>query len=212
MGVENWDQPDDGIWETRGGRKQFAYSRLMCWVALERALRIAASAASLPTSPAGGRPRRDLSADHVRGWNERPRAFVQHYDTDVLDASLLLMPLCKFVSPDRPALALHARRDQQRARLRLARLPLQRRSLPRWPRGEEGTFSICTFWYVEALARAGRLDEARLVFEKMLTYANHLGLYAEQIGPTGEQLGNFPQAFTHLALISAAVNLDRQLG
>jgi GH15 family glucan-1,4-alpha-glucosidase len=79
-------------------------------------------------------------------------------------------------------------------------------------RGVEGTFSACTFWYVEALARAGRLDEARLVFEKMLTYANHLGLYAEQIGPAGEQLGNFPQALTHIALISAAVNLDRQLG
>jgi GH15 family glucan-1,4-alpha-glucosidase len=78
--------------------------------------------------------------------------------------------------------------------------------------GEEGTFSICSFWYVEALARAGRLDEARLAFDKMLTYANHLGLYAEEIGPTGEALGNFPQAFTHLALISAAVNLDRALG
>ena len=78
--------------------------------------------------------------------------------------------------------------------------------------GEEGTFSICTFWYVEALARAGRLDEARLAFEKMLTYANHLGLYSEQIGLTGEALGNFPQAFTHLALISAAFILDRQLG
>ena len=78
--------------------------------------------------------------------------------------------------------------------------------------GDEGTFSMCTFWYVEALARAGRLDQARLVFEKMPTYANHLGLYAEEIGRTGQQLGNFPQAFTHLALISAAINLDRQLG
>ncbi|WP_338056957.1 glycoside hydrolase family 15 protein [Streptomyces sp. ZAF1911] len=78
--------------------------------------------------------------------------------------------------------------------------------------GSEGTFSICSFWYVEALARAGRLEEARLAFEKMLTYANHLGLFAEEIGPTGEQLGNFPQAFTHLSLISAAFNLDRALG
>ena len=78
--------------------------------------------------------------------------------------------------------------------------------------GQEGTFSICSFWYVEALARAGRLDEARLAFEKMLTYANHLGLYSEEIGPSGELLGNFPQAFTHLALISAAFNLDRALG
>ena len=79
-------------------------------------------------------------------------------------------------------------------------------------KGDEGTFSICSFWYVEALARAGHVDEARLAFEKMLTYANHVGLYSEEIGATGEQLGNFPQAFTHLALISAAVNLDRQLG
>ena len=109
-------------------------------------------------------------------------------------------------------MALNARRDRQRAGVGFARLPLQRRSLPRRAGRTEGTFSICTFWYVEALARAGHLDDARLIFEKMLTYANHLGLYAEQIGPTGEQLGNFPQAFTHLALISAAVNLDRQLG
>jgi GH15 family glucan-1,4-alpha-glucosidase len=79
-------------------------------------------------------------------------------------------------------------------------------------RGEEGTFSICSFWHVEALARAGRLDDVRLALEKMFTYANHLGLYAEEIGPTGEHLGNFPQAFTHLALISAAANLDRALG
>jgi GH15 family glucan-1,4-alpha-glucosidase len=78
--------------------------------------------------------------------------------------------------------------------------------------GDEGTFSICSFWYVEALTRAGRVDDARLAFEKMLTYANHLGLYSEEIGPTGELLGNFPQAFTHLALISAAFNLDRELG
>ena len=77
--------------------------------------------------------------------------------------------------------------------------------------GDEGTFSLCTFWYADALARAGRLDEARLAFEKMHTYANHLGLYSEEIGSTGEQLGNFPQAFSHLSLISAAVNLDRQL-
>jgi GH15 family glucan-1,4-alpha-glucosidase len=78
-------------------------------------------------------------------------------------------------------------------------------------RGQEGTFSMCSFWYVDALARSGRLNDARLAFEKMLTYSNHLGLYAEEIGPTGEQLGNFPQAFSHLALITAAINLDRQI-
>ena len=109
-------------------------------------------------------------------------------------------------------MAVDARRDHGGARLRQPRLPVQHEGFTRRPEGDEGTFSICSFWYVEALARAGRVDEARLAFEKMLTYANHLGLFAEEIGPTGEQLGNFPQAFTHLSLISAAVNLDRQLG
>jgi pentatricopeptide repeat protein len=137
---------------------------------------------------------------------------VQHYDTDVLDASILLMPLVKFISPTDPRWL--STLDEIGHELVSDSLVSRYRpqASPDGLRGEEGTFSMCTFWYVEALARAGRLDEARLVFEKMLTYANHVGLYAEQIGPTGEQLGNFPQAFTHLALISAATNLDRQLG
>ena len=147
-----------------------------------------------------------------RGWHAERRAFVQHYDTDVLDASLLLMPLVKFIAPTDPrwlstldAIGAELVSDSLVYRYNVE-------ASPDGLRGEEGTFSICSFWYVEALARAGRLDEARLAFEKMLTYANHLGLYSEEIGPTGEQLGNFPQAFTHLALISAAVNLDRLLG
>jgi GH15 family glucan-1,4-alpha-glucosidase len=210
---EHWDQADEGIWETRGGRKDFTYSRLMCWVALERAVRIARQR-GLPGDIVSWMAARDTIYRQIlsRGWHEDRRAFVQHYDTDVLDASILLMPLVKFISPTDPRWlsTLDEITQELVSDSLVARYNPQ--ASPDGLQGEEGTFSMCTFWYVEALARAGRLDEARLVFEKMLTYANHLGLYAEEIGPTGEQLGNFPQAFTHLALISAATNLDRQLG
>jgi GH15 family glucan-1,4-alpha-glucosidase len=148
----------------------------------------------------------------ARAWHPKRKAFVQHYDTDVLDASVLLMPLVKFIAPTDPRWlsTLDAIKEELVSDSLVHRYnPL---ASPDGLEGEEGTFSMCTFWYVEALARAERLGEAQLVFEKMLTYANHLGLYAEEIGPSGEALGNFPQAFTHLALISAAFNLDRQLG
>jgi GH15 family glucan-1,4-alpha-glucosidase len=210
---DHWDQADEGIWENRGGRHPFTYSRLMCWVALERALRIA-NTRGLPADRIGWGLARDQIYRQImdRGWHESRRAFVQHYNTDVLDASLLLMPLVKFLAPTDPRWlsTLDAMSDELVSDSLVYRYNVE--ASPDGLRGAEGTFSICTFWYVEALARAGRLDQARLVFEKMLTYANHLGLYAEEIGPTGEQLGNFPQAFTHLALISAAVNLDRLLG
>ncbi|GAA4591682.1 glycoside hydrolase family 15 protein [Planotetraspora phitsanulokensis] len=210
---ENWDQPDEGIWETRGGRKNFVYSRLMCWVAIERAIRMALRR-GLPAELERWREARDAVYRQImrRGWCPTMRAFVQHYDEDVLDAAVLMMPLTMFVSPTDPKWlsTLDALGRQLVSDSLVYRYdPL---ASPDGLRGDEGTFSICSFWYVEALTRAGQLDEARLAFEKMLTYANHLGLYAEQIGHTGEQLGNFPQAFTHLALISAAFNLDRTLG
>jgi GH15 family glucan-1,4-alpha-glucosidase len=211
---ENWDQADEGIWETRGGGKDFTFSRLMCWVAIERAVRMARQR-GLPANLVGWTKHRDDIYMQImdRGWSESRGAFVQHYDADILDASLLLMPLVKFISPTDPRwlMTLDAITDE------LVSDSLVHRYDPRefedgLEEEEEGTFSICSFWYVEALARAGRIDEARLAFEKMLTYANHLGLYSEEIAPTGELLGNFPQAFTHLALISAAFNLDRELG
>jgi GH15 family glucan-1,4-alpha-glucosidase len=148
----------------------------------------------------------------AKGWHAERQAFVQHYDTDVLDAGVLMMPLVKFIGPTDPRWlsTLDAIGDELVSDSLVYRYNVE--ASPDGLEGEEGTFSICTYWYVEALAMAGRLDEARLAFEKMLTYANHLGLYAEQIGRTGEQLGNFPQAFTHLALISSAVYLDRKLG
>jgi len=157
---------------------------------------------------------RDAVYDQImaRCWDPGRQAFVQHQDTTVLDASVLLMPLVKFISPTDPRWlsTLDAIKDELVSDSLVYRYNAS--ASPDGLEGEEGTFSICSFWYVEALARAGRVDEARLAFEKQLTYANHLGLYSEEVGPTGEQLGNFPQAFTHLALISAAANLDRQLG
>ena len=146
------------------------------------------------------------------GWHPARQTFVQHYDTDVLDASLLLMPLCKFIAPTDPRWL--STLDTITAELVSDSLVYRynAEASPDGLAGPEATFSMCSFWWVEALAWAGRLDQARLAFEKMLTYANHVGLYSEEIGLTGEEPGNFPRAFTHLALISAACNLDRQLG
>ncbi|KOV78465.1 glycoside hydrolase family 15 protein [Streptomyces sp. MC1] len=210
---DHWDQPDEGVWETRGGRKNFTYSRLMCWVAIERAIRLATHR-GLPADHRRWRQTRDTIYRRImeRGWSERRCAFVQYEGGDVLDASLLMMPLAKFIAPTDPKWlsTLDALTEDLVSDSLVYRYDPQ--ASPDGLRGDEGTFSICSFWYVEALVRAGRLDEARLAFEKMLTYANHLGLYAEEIGRTGEQQGNFPQAFTHLSLISAAFNLDRALG
>ncbi|MEO3754340.1 glycoside hydrolase family 15 protein [Streptomyces sp. B6B3] len=209
---EHWDQPDEGMWETRGGRMRFSHSRLMCWVAVERAMRMARRR-GLPADLSywGGRRDEIYRRIMARCWSPERNAFVQREGGDVLDASVLMMPLTKFVSPTDPrwlstldALGEELVSDSLVYRYDPA-------ISPDGLRGSEGTFSICSFWYVEALVRAGRTDEARLAFEKMLTYANHLGLYAEQVGHTGEQRGNFPQAFTHLGLISAAFNLDRAL-
>jgi GH15 family glucan-1,4-alpha-glucosidase len=209
----NWDQADEGIWETRGGKKDFVYSRLQSWVGIDRATKIAIQR-SLPAEIPRWRAIRDEIHRQIneRGWNEERKAFVQHYGSDVLDASLLLMPLVKFVAPTDPrwlstldAICRELATDSLVHRY-------NPEVSPDGLQGTEGTFSMCSFWLVEAMSRAGRMDQARLMFEKMLTYANHVGLYSEQIGPTGEALGNFPQAFTHLALISAAFDLDRRLG
>ncbi|MEY9989267.1 GH15 family glucan-1,4-alpha-glucosidase [Streptomyces sp. V4I8] len=210
---EHWDQPDEGVWETRGGRKNFLYSRLMCWVAIERGIRMA-NRRGLPADLPHWQACRDTIYRRImsRGWSERRQAFVQHEDSDVLDAAVLMMPLAKFIAPTDPKWlsTLDALTEDLVSDSLVYRYDPQ--ASPDGLRGDEGTFSICSFWYVEAMVRAGRVDEARLAFEKMLTYANHLGLYAEEISHTGEQQGNFPQAFTHLALISAAFNLDRALG
>jgi GH15 family glucan-1,4-alpha-glucosidase len=209
----HWDQPDEGIWETRGGRKNYLYSRLMCWVAIERGIRMAIRR-GLPADLLRWQEVRDTiyRRIHSRGWSAKRQAFVQYEGGEVLDAAVLMMPLTKFIAPTDPKWlsTLDALTEELVSDSLVYRYDPQ--ASPDGLRGDEGTFSICSFWYVEAMVHADRVDEARLAFEKMLTYANHLGLYAEEIGHTGDQQGNFPQAFTHLALISAAFHLDRALG
>jgi GH15 family glucan-1,4-alpha-glucosidase len=210
--AENWNQPEEGIWETRGGRKDFTYGRLMCWVAFDRAIRLA-TAHGRPAPLTRWMAERDAIYNQImdKGWSTERGAFVQQYGDIVLDASLLKMPQVGFVAPGDPMWrsTLHAMDDELVSDSLVYRYNPS--ASPDGLRGSEGTFSLCTFLYVDALAGAGRLDDARLTFEKMLTYANHVGLYSEEIAPTGEQIGNFPQAFTHLALIDAAITLNERL-
>jgi pentatricopeptide repeat protein len=208
---KNWQRPDDGIWESRGGRRRHTYSAVMTWVAFERATRIARQR-GLPAPVSRWRDAADMAYQTVQqdGWHPDRRAYVQYPGGTTLDASLLVMPLVKFSGPSDPRfLATLDRISKELVTDSLVQRyqPDGSDGLP----GTEGTFNLCSFWYVEALTRAGRIQKGRYVFEQMLSNANHVGLFAEEIGPAGEALGNFPQAFTHLALISAAVNLDRAL-
>jgi GH15 family glucan-1,4-alpha-glucosidase len=219
---DNWNRTDEGVWEVRGGQRHFVYSKLMCWVALDRALRLA-DKRSFPADRDRWLTVRDRIYEDImtQGWSSKRQAFVQHYGSESLDAANLMMSLVFFLSPTDPRMlsTLDAvTRSPDKGGL-LSNSLVYRYNVKETAdglRGDEGTFNICTFWLVEALTRAGRFDrsrleQARLMFEQMLGYANHLGLYAEETGPSGEALGNFPQAFTHLALISAAYNLDRAL-
>ena len=209
----NWQRPDEGIWEVRGGAREFLHSRVMCWVAFDRALRLALKR-SLPGPLDVWRRTRDEIRDDIftNFWDEELQAFVQAKGTKGLDASALLMPMMRFISPVDPmwlstmrAIEQHLVEDTLVHRYEAERTHVD--GLP----GIEGSFTACSFWYIECLARAGELEKAQLLFEKLLGYANHLGLYAEELGRDGRHLGNFPQAFTHLALISAATYLDRAL-
>jgi GH15 family glucan-1,4-alpha-glucosidase len=210
---EHWREPDESIWEVRGGRREFLYSRVMCWVALDRAIRLA-SRRSLPAPLARWYDARDTIYRDIyqRFWDPARRGFVQHPGASTFDAAALLMPLVRFVSPTDPrwidtlrGIERELVSDSLIYRYRLGD------AFSDGLTGEEGTFSMCSFWYVECLARMGDLQKARFFFEKMLGYANHVGLYGEELGPRAQHLGNFPQAFTHLALISAAYDLDRRL-
>ncbi len=219
---DHWQQPDEGIWEVRGGRRHFVYSKLMCWVAMDRGIRLA-DKRSFPVDRDRWQRVRDQIYEEImsKGWSQKRRAFVQHYDSDSLDASNLIMPMVFFMAPNDPRMlsTLQAiNRSPKEGGLVSDGLVYRYDSETGEDglTGPEGTFTMCSFWLVEALIRAGRVDparltEARLLFERMLGHANHLGLYAEEIGGSGEALGNFPQAFTHIALISAAFNLDRAL-
>ncbi|HTV07149.1 MAG TPA: glycoside hydrolase family 15 protein [Acidobacteriaceae bacterium] len=209
----NWERPDEGIWEVRGGQREFLHSRLMSWVAFDRAVRLA-DKRSLAGPVEKWREIRDAIHDDIYEsfWNEKLQCFVQSKGADVVDASVLLMPLMRFISPVDPrwlstmkAVEENLVEDSLVYRYNNAAAPID------GLQGAEGSFTACSFWYIECLARAHQTEKAQLLFDKMLGYANHLGLYAEELGSGGEHLGNFPQAFTHLALISAATFLDREL-
>ncbi len=210
---ETWQQEDVGIWEMRGEQHHFLHSRLMCWVALDRAIRLA-SKRSLPAPfSRWDQTRQAIYADIWDNfWNEERGHFVQHIGGTTLDGSMLLMPLVRFVSAKDPrwlstleAIQKTLVRDGMVYRYRNEDSQIDGLS------GTEGAFAACSFWYVECLARAGQVEKAHLEFEQLLRYANPLGLYAEEFDSHGRHLGNTPQALTHLALISAASFLDRKL-
>jgi GH15 family glucan-1,4-alpha-glucosidase len=209
----NWARADEGIWEVRGGQQEFLYSRLMSWVALDRAVRIAERRALPAPLPEWRRSRDEVYDDiYHEFWDERRGAFVQHKGSTTLDASALLMPLVGFTSSRDPRW-LSTLRGIERELVddALVYRYLTEQAAADGLTGSEGTFCMCSYWFIECLARAGEVDRARLLFEKMHGYANHLGLYAEEMDPTGRYLGNFPQAFTHLGLASAALFLESAL-
>jgi GH15 family glucan-1,4-alpha-glucosidase len=209
----HWRKPDDGIWEVRGGAQQFLYSRALCWVAVDRAMKIARQR-SFPAPLVRWHRVRDQIYQSIYGqfWSRKLNSFVQYRGAKTVDAAALLLPLVKVISPTDPrwqATLKAIEKDLIEDSLVYRYIPAK--AAPDGMIGREGTFSMCSFWYVECLARANDLKKARFIFEKALGYANHLGLYAEQLGPSGEHLGNFPQALTHIALISAAWALDERL-
>ncbi|EEF61998.1 glycoside hydrolase family 15 protein [Pedosphaera parvula] len=206
---DHWDQPDEGIWETRGGRQPFVYGRLMCWVAFDRMIRIV-QRHGRPAPVARWTAERDKIYEQIMasGWNPKMRAFTQYNGSSVLDAALLRMPMVDFISARDPKWVSTLEAMERVIVSDSLVYRYDPAASPDGLRGSEGTFSMCTFWYVDALAVSRRVDEARLAFEKMFTYANPIGLYGEEIGLTGEQLGNFPQAFSHLGLINSAVFLN----
>ena len=211
---QHWQEPDEGIWEVRGGPKAFVNSRVMSWVAFDRALRIAQERGWPAPEEKWGKIRTQIYEQVMsQGWDEKKNSFVQFYGSDALDASALLMMSVRFIGSKEPRMLATIERIQQD----LTSGALVHRYNPEVAassgtgKSQEGTFGACSFWLVENLARTGRLDEARLLLEKLLSYSNHVGLYSEEISPTGEALGNFPQAFTHLALITACSTLDQAL-
>lgn len=209
---DNWQQPDESIWEVRGGKKLFLYSRLQSWVAIDRGIKIARQR-SFPFNNKWEAVRDEIfKTIYANFWSDEHQAFMQYPGAATVDASSLLMPLIRFISPKDPRWLSTLKKIEKD--LVSDSLVYRYRPEVAAPDGfvsHEGTFSMCTFWYVECLSRSGQLEKARFYFEKMLGYANHLGLYSEQLGFEGEHLGNFPQAFTHMGLISAAINLDKQL-
>lgn len=206
----HWHLPENGIWEVRGGRRHFVYGKVMCWVALDRAVRLIATHGLDGDAARWSQLRDRIKADVLeKGWSERLRSFKQSYEDDRLDAANLMMPIVGFIPGDDARMISTIEAIQ--ARLVEQDLCYRYLDAPDGIEGGEGSFVLCTYWLIDALILAGRRDEARDMFERMLARRTTLGLFAEEIDPaTGEHLGNFPQAFSHIGLISAAVSLDPQ--
>lgn len=210
--TENWKKADHGIWEFRNGKKEYLHTRLMCWVAMDRAIKIAEDR-SFPYPENEWKEVRDLIyIDIYEGfWNEKLGAWVQFKGAEIVDASVLLMPLVHFITPDEPRWLSTVKVVEEKLSTDVLIYRYDNKGDVDGIAGGEGTFNMCSFWFIEVLAKNKEVGKALEYFEKMAGYSNHLGLFSEQIGHSGEHLGNFPQAFTHLALISAALELDKQL-
>ena len=206
--LAHWREPDQGIWEVRGEPRHFTSSKVMCWVAVDRGARLARIRAKTELAHRWQAAADEIHAEICERAVDERGVFTQHYDTDALDASLLLMPLVGFLPPDDPrvratVLAIADELTEEGLVLRY-RVKEADDGLS----GEEGSFTICSFWLVSALALIGEHLWARQLCEKLLSFASPLGLYAEELDPhSGRHLGNFPQAFTHLALINAVMHV-----
>ena len=213
---DNWQREDQGIWELRGDARPLVHSKVMCWVAIDRGLRLARKR-SLPADEDKWLKNRNQIYEEVvnKGWNPQRQAFVQSYCSDALDASILMMPLVFFMTPDDPMMVSTvdaiSRPVSEGGLYSDGMVYRYAKSTDDGLNSREGTFNVCTLWLIEALTRMGRVQHAHWLFEKMLSRANRLGLYSEEMSPTGEQLGNFPQGLTHMGLISAAYNLSKRL-
>jgi alpha,alpha-trehalase len=202
--ASRWHEKDQGIWEIRGEPREFLYSKLMCWVALDRAIALA-DRLDAQDRVSRWKRTRDQIADAIltRGWNDEAGAFTQSFESVDLDASNLMMPIVGFLPADDPRMS--ATIDAIADRLTDDRGLVYRYLAHDGLDGEEGTFLLCTFWLAHALALAGKVDRARDTFEKAIAYVNDVGLLAEEVdAETGELLGNFPQAFSHIGLVNAA--------
>jgi len=208
--LDNWRDPDRGLWEIRGEPKHFTSSKLMCWVALDRGARLAEIREESERAEEWQKAADEIKADICENALDDRGVFCQHYDTDSLDASVLLMPLVRFLPPDdervkKTVLAIADELTQDGLVLRY-----RTDETDDGLRGDEGTFTICSFWLVSALVETGELQRGRELCERLLSFASSLQLYAEEIEPrSGRHLGNFPQAFTHLALINAVMHVIR---
>jgi GH15 family glucan-1,4-alpha-glucosidase len=199
-----WQEQDQGIWEIRGEPRDFLYSKLMCWVALDRAIGLADQLDAQERVDGWKHTREEIAAAILaRGWNDEAGAFTQSFGSEDLDASNLMMPIVGFLPADDPRML--ATINATAERLTDDRGLVYRYLAHDGLEGEEGTFLLCTFWLAEALALAGEIDRARETFERAIAYANDVGLLAEEVdAETGELLGNFPQAFSHIGLVNAA--------